>query len=147
MKLKKNLYGLKQANDNWHNLLKVELIKKGLNQSEYKHCLFLKDGIICRVYVDDTLFFAKDNNVINTHISQLKKLVFELTEEGDVTAFLGVKVKKDENGVITMTQTGLVDNILKVENTRLPPRVHLYIQIKMGLRGRWIGVIEAQWVC
>ena len=96
----------------------MELIKLGFNQSEYKQCHFLKDGIICGVYADDTFFFAKDNNVINTHISQLKKLVFDLTEEGDVTAFLGVKVKKNENGVITMTQTGLVNNILKVENTR-----------------------------
>ncbi|GFH58525.1 hypothetical protein CTEN210_15001 [Chaetoceros tenuissimus] len=112
LKLKKNLYGLKQASHNWHNLLKAGLIKLGFRQSDYEPCLFLKDGIICVVYVDDTLFFAKDDKIIDNHISKLKKLGFDLTEEGDVTAFLGVEISKDENGVITMTQTGLIDNIL-----------------------------------
>ena len=114
LKLKKNLYGLKQASHNWHNLLNAGLIKLGFKQSEYEPCLFLKNGIICVVYVDDTLFFAKDDNVIDTHISKLKDQGFDLTEEGDVTAFLGVEVKKNKDGTITMTQTGLIDNILNL---------------------------------
>jgi hypothetical protein len=64
------------------------------------------------VYVDDTLFFAKDDAVIDRHISELRKLDFELTEEGEVTQFLGIEIHKDANGVITMTQKGLIDAIL-----------------------------------
>ena len=112
LKLKKNLYGLKQASYNWHNLLKSGLTKLGFVPSEHEPCLFLKEGIICVVYVDDTLFFAKDDAIIDKHISELRKLDFDLTEEGDVTAFLGVEISKDDNGIITMTQTGLIDNIL-----------------------------------
>jgi hypothetical protein len=112
LKLKRNLYGLKQASYNWHNLLKSGLLKLGFQQSEHEPCLFLKDSIICIVYVDDTLFFAKDDAVIDHHISELRKLDFELTEEGEVTQFLGIEIHKDANGVITMTQKGLIDNIL-----------------------------------
>lgn len=124
LKLKKNLYGLKQASHNWHNLLKAGLLKLGFKPSDYEPCLFLKDGIICVVYVDDTLFFAKDDKIIDNHISKLKKQGFELTEEGDVTAFLGVEISKDENGVITMTQTGLIDNIINLLGLKNESKQH-----------------------
>ena len=108
------MYGLKQASYNWHNLLKAGLLKLGFKQSIHEPCLFLKDGILCVVYVDDTLFFAKSDSIIDQHISKLRKLNFDLTEEGEVTQFLGVEIVKDQNGHITMTQTGLIDNVIEL---------------------------------
>merc|ERR1719223_1526605 len=68
LKLKKNLYGLRQAAYNWNELLTAGLKKTGFIQSDHDPCLFMKDGIICVIYVDDTLFFAKDDSTIDSTI-------------------------------------------------------------------------------
>ena len=54
----------------------------------------MKEDIISLLYIDDTLFFAKDDAIIDSHISKLKKLGFDLTDDGDVESFLGVKINK-----------------------------------------------------
>jgi hypothetical protein len=49
-------------------------------------------------YVDDCLFFCHDEKKINNLIADLNT-TFNLTEEGDVAAYLGVNVNKaTENG-------------------------------------------------
>ena len=58
LKLKKNLHGLKQASYNWSELLKVGLFKLGFKQSKLDPCLYLKEGVICAIYVDDIIFWS-----------------------------------------------------------------------------------------
>ena len=112
MRLKKNLYGLKQAAMNWYYKLRDGLIERGFKESKIDPCLFVKDDIICLIYVDDTIFFAKDQTIIQNMIESLQK-DFDLTDEGDVDAFLGVKFDNLPDGQIKMTQTGLIEQILK----------------------------------
>jgi hypothetical protein len=53
--------------------------------------------------VDDCLFFSKD-----------PKTIEELfTDEGDVGNFLGMKVERQKNGSINLTQPGLIDKIIE----------------------------------
>jgi Reverse transcriptase (RNA-dependent DNA polymerase). len=111
LKLKKNLYGLKQAAYNWHELLKSGLLKLGFKQSQVEPCLFMKQDIVCLLYVDDTLFFSTDDKLIDKHISALQSLQFELTDEGDVDTFLGVKLTNNPDGSITMTQPAMTDQV------------------------------------
>ena len=118
LQLLKNLYGLKQAAFHWNELLRSGLLKLGFKQSEMDPCLFLKKGIICAVYVDDTMFLADNDKIIDQHISSLKALDFDLTDEGDIEAFLGVQVERttDKNGnvnTIKMSQPGLSETIIK----------------------------------
>ena len=49
MKLKKNLYGLKQASYNWSELLKAGLIQLGFKPSQVDPCLYIKDEILCGI--------------------------------------------------------------------------------------------------
>ena len=84
LRLKKNLYGLKQASFNWSELLKAGLLKQGFKQSQIDPCLYIKNNIICVVYVDDTIFFASDESIIDKEISSLKSNGFELTDKGEV---------------------------------------------------------------
>ena len=114
LKLKKNLYGLKQAAYNWHELLKSGLLKLGFKQSQIEPCLFMKENIVCVLYVDDTLFFSSDDALIDKHISALQSLQFELTDEGDVDTFLGVKITNNADGSITMTQPSMIEQVLSV---------------------------------
>jgi Reverse transcriptase (RNA-dependent DNA polymerase) len=55
LKLKKSLYGLRQASRTFYEKLKQGLTERGWKQSEIDPCLFLKSGMICVVYVDDTI--------------------------------------------------------------------------------------------
>eukprot|EP00957_Ditylum_brightwellii_P211270 15365977-Ditylum_brightwellii.AAC.1 len=72
LRFKKNLYGLKQASYNWSELLKAGLLKQGFKQSWVDPCLYIKNNIICVVYVDDTVFFAPDDSIIDkVHSNQM----------------------------------------------------------------------------
>ena len=56
--LLKSLYGLCQALHTFFEKLKAGLEEQGFVASEIDPCLFMKPGIICVVYVDDTIFAA-----------------------------------------------------------------------------------------
>jgi hypothetical protein len=104
MKLKRNLYGCKQAAHNWFKHLTKELLRQGFKQSKTDMCLFLQKDCILVVYVDDCLLFAKDSTVIDNLIADFSKS-FLLQDEGDVNAFLGVQITKDPiYKTITFTQ-------------------------------------------
>ena len=53
LKLKKSLYGLKNASLNWHNKLKDAFEERGFVESLSDACVFILKDIIILVYVDD----------------------------------------------------------------------------------------------
>ena len=57
-KLKRYLYGLKQAAQNFYQHLKQKLLAQGFRESKLDVCLFLHNNMIVLVYVDDCIFFA-----------------------------------------------------------------------------------------
>ena len=94
-KLKKSLYGLHQAPRNFFLHLKSNLEAVGFTQaSEIDPCLFISDKVICLVYVDDTLLWARDQKDIDEILYKLvnnQKMAIEV--EDDVAGFLGVLIK------------------------------------------------------
>ena len=91
LKLKKSLYGLRQAPRLWGEFLKKNLEAVGFEQAvDVDACLFISDKVICLTYVDDTLFFAKDIQDIDDVIDLLRdqqKMTLDI--EDDVAGFLG----------------------------------------------------------
>ena len=85
----------------------------GFKQSEVNPCLVISEKVICLVYVDDTLFFSPDLSDIDRVLKKLKGLKIELNIEDDVAGFLGVLIKKLDEGRIELTQTGLIKRILE----------------------------------
>ena len=118
LKLNKNLYGLKQASYNWFELLKSGLEARGyVNQSNADRCVFFGKNAIILVYVDDCLIFEKKgSNAADTLIKELKDGPenFDFTDEGDITKYLGVDVKKHPNGTYELTQKHLIQRFLEV---------------------------------
>ena len=55
-------------------------------------------------------YFAKDSNLINAIISNLKD-DFLLESEEDMAGFLGLNIARNK-GTVTLSQTGLIDKIL-----------------------------------
>ena len=116
LRLKKSLYGLRQAPRNFFLHLRNKLEAVGFQQAtEIDPCLFISDKVICLVYVDDTLLFAREMSDIDEVLRQLvDEQGMALEVEDDVAGFLGVHIAKDEKtGELELTQRGLINRIVE----------------------------------
>jgi hypothetical protein len=73
-KLNKSVYGIKQAPRNFFQFLVDELALEGLKQFNSSPCLFFSPKVIVIVYVDDILFFSKDDAEIDRVTNNLKSI-------------------------------------------------------------------------
>lgn len=126
LKLNKSWYGLKQSPQTFFKYLKGKLEQVGLQScEEVDPCLFVSSKVICLVYVDDTLFFSPKVEYIDEIVNKLREADVDLEYEDDVAGFLGVLLDRDdETGTITMTETGLIDRIIKLLDVGSLPAVH-----------------------
>ena len=128
LRLNKALYGLKSAPKAFFSHLKSNLEAIGFKQAiDVDACLFISDKVICLVYVDDTLLYAKKQEDIDEVIRQLsEERNMALEVEDDVAGFLGVEIKKDrETGVVTLKQKGLKLRVLESLKLDDLPGVHV----------------------
>ena len=118
LKLKQSVYGLKQAPRCFWKYLTEKMQDVGLEQSKFDSCLFIGKKVIAVAYVDDILFWAKDDADITSVMVQLRESGLLLEKESDAAGFLGVDIQvleKDADGRATkleLTQTGLIDRII-----------------------------------
>ena len=76
-------------------------MEHGYTQSQIDPCLFMKQGIICVCYIDDTIFAGADSLVLEAKIQSLgvhekeQRHTFALRNEGEVGAFLGIQILKN----------------------------------------------------
>ncbi|CAL1371101.1 unnamed protein product [Linum trigynum] len=105
-KLKKSLYGLKQAGRQWYARLTDALIRFGFNQSFSDYSLFTKktgQGItIILVYVDDLILSGDDQDMIQEAKAFLSK-EFKVRDLGKLKYFLGLEIARSSAG-ISVTQ-------------------------------------------
>ena len=119
LKLLKSLYGLKQAPKTFFDKLKAGLLERGFTQSILDPCLFLKENMMCVIYVDDTIIAGPDSKEIDKLITSLgvakdeQRHTFELRDEGEVGDFLGIRIEKGANNSFVLTQSGLINKVLK----------------------------------
>jgi hypothetical protein len=112
IKLKRNLYGCKQAARNWFAHLKKGLISLGFTPSKIDPCLYFRHDCILAVYNDNCLIFARDDSTIDDLIKVLSD-IFLLQDQGDIQDYLGIRVSKDATTkTIQMQQLGLIESIL-----------------------------------
>jgi hypothetical protein len=78
----------------------------------------MKPEMICTVYVDDTIIGARQLSDINREIMSLgidddnMKHTVTLRDEGEVSAFLGIQIKRLTSNKFQLTHPGLNDKIL-----------------------------------
>jgi hypothetical protein len=82
------------------------------SQTDLDPCLFVSDKVICLVYVDDTLLYSPQEEYIDPFIGLLRSKDMDLEVEGAVAGFLGVHIARTTTS-ITLTQTGLIDQIIE----------------------------------
>ena len=111
LKLNKNLYGSKQASKLWFEHLRRGLRKRGFKQSKADECMFYKGDTIFVVYVDDGILIGPDKEEIDNIITSLKE-DYDLTDEGNLSEYLGIKIEEQDDGSRVLTQPHLMKRIL-----------------------------------
>ena len=72
---------------------------------------------------------------------------FKLTDEGDIKSYIGMNVRKDPNGTITMIQTAIIEKILNrlgiCDESKMndSPANFILKEMKMEMGGRKNGTI------
>ena len=74
LKLKKSLYGLKQASHNWYENVKQSLFDQYFIPSKIDPCIFMKYGMLLLVYVDECIILSDSEPRIDVLIHSLKKM-------------------------------------------------------------------------
>ena len=117
-KLKKGLYGLKQASRCWNNTLTQYLTSEGFTKSSADECIYIKlkkDGsfVIFPIYVDD-LFPISNNTAMLIEEKQKIKSQFKMVDNGNIHYILGMPITRDRpNRVLTISHPNYLLSILK----------------------------------
>jgi histone deacetylase 1/2 len=116
-KLDKALYGLKQAPRAWYSRLSAKLSDLGFFPSKDDTSLFLynRSGIIIYVliYVDDIIVTSSSDDAIDILLRDLNKN-FAIKDLGDLHYFLGIEVKRVNNGLVLTQEKYATDLLTKV---------------------------------
>nr|GEU54821.1 hypothetical protein [Tanacetum cinerariifolium] len=101
-KLKKALYGPKQAPKAWYDRLKAFLIKHEYKMVMLDNTLFTKKKssnlIIVQIYVDDIIFSLTCQDMCD-EFSKIMHDEFEMTMMGELNFFLGLQIKQIKDGI------------------------------------------------
>jgi hypothetical protein len=94
--LKKALYGLKQAPRAWYSKIDEHLSSLGSQKSMSEATLYVKckgdNLLIVSLYVDDLLITGGNAKLVEEFKREMMK-IFEMTDLGLMTYFLGMKIK------------------------------------------------------
>lgn len=115
-KLRKSIYGLKQAAKVWNEKLHSILSQYSFGQSKIDPCLYIKqhneETIYLIIYVDDILIACANQNLIRCTAQQLQSQFF-ITDLGKIANYLGIKIERDIGGVYQINQTNYIEKIAR----------------------------------
>ena len=111
LKLKRNLYGLKDAGRTWFEHLSDGLRDMGFSATISDPCIFIRDTNIIVLYVDDCIVISKSNEDANKIHAELQQRGFKTTDEGTLEQYLGLKIEQNKQ-TFRVTQPMLIDRII-----------------------------------
>lgn len=118
-RLRKSIYGLRQAPRAWFNTLTSTLCSFGFTQARSDASLFIRHSaqstLYLLVYVDDIILTGSDPTEI-TQLTTLLNQKFALKDLGDLHYFLGVHVDHLSDGSMLLRQTKYITELLTKVN-------------------------------
>jgi len=115
-KLKRSIYGLKQASRCWNNTFHDHMEQIGFERSSADPCVYIRSGnsmAIVAVYVDDLIILTSTQEEMNRVKESLEKK-FRMKDMGQLHYCLGVSVVQDKaNHCIWMHQKQYILSMLR----------------------------------
>ena len=116
-KLKKYIYGLKQASRQWYYKFHQVIISFGFEMNMVDDCIYHKFSgsthIYLVLYVDDILLATNDIGMLHETKRFLSKK-FEMKDLGDASFVLGIQIHRDQpRGILGLSQKSYIEKILK----------------------------------
>ena len=127
LKLKRNVYGQKQAGRVWNQYMDQGMRSIGFTPSKFDLCLYYHNSVNFLVYIDDCIVFGPDNRAIDDVVTDLHNSSqnFTINDQGEVGNLLGIQIQKRDDGSIILTQPHLIDSIIQ----------HLHLQSRSNPKG------------
>jgi hypothetical protein len=97
----------------WVEHLRKGLEGMGFTRSVADPCVFYRDKLIFLHFVDDCICLSPDAADIDKFLSDLRQAKFNVTDEGELADYLGVKIEKLPEGKFKLSQPHLIDSILE----------------------------------
>ncbi|GJT95850.1 retrotransposon protein, putative, ty1-copia subclass [Tanacetum coccineum] len=124
-KLKRSIYGLKQASRQWNKRFDDEIKKFGFNQNRDEPCVYVKASgsyvTFLILYVDDILIMGNNIPMLQDVKSYLGRC-FAMKDLGEAAYILGIKIYRDRSKrLIGLCQSAYIEKILKrfyMENSK-----------------------------
>jgi len=118
VKLIQNVYGLVDASFTWHQHISKGLEDFGFKRSQTDPCLFIKGNILFILYVDDAVCLTPNKADADKLIVNLANKGYILTDEGPLSAYLGIQVERLSGNRISMKQPAFIDRIIEQCNLK-----------------------------
>ena len=114
-KLKRSIYGLRQAPRAWHTKLAADLATLGYKPFQHAESIFTRDKnnvkIFLLIYVDDILLLVSSDEAVKSVKDEIGRL-YTIKDLGEAKYFLGIKLERNTHGTLRLSQTNYIENIL-----------------------------------
>ncbi|GJV77759.1 retrotransposon protein, putative, ty1-copia subclass [Tanacetum coccineum] len=136
-KLKRSIYGLKQASRQWNKRFDDEINKFGFTQNHDESCVYLKGSgsnvAFLILYVDDILIMGNNIPMLQDVKSYLGRC-FAMKDLGEAAYILGIKIYRDRSRrLIGLCQSAYIEKILKRYHMENSKRGSIPMQDKLRL--------------
>jgi hypothetical protein len=147
LRLRRAIYGSRQASRAWNERLQGELARRGFAQSNADPSLWIVNGeggaVLTLFYVDDGLVAARTPKEANALVD-LMELIFAIRKLGEPVDFLGIEIRRDRGArTITITQKAKAEELAAVhgaqEAGKAEPRVPMSPECFASLRAAQPG--------
>nr|GEX52839.1 hypothetical protein [Tanacetum cinerariifolium] len=136
-KLKRFIYGLKQASRQWNKRFDDKIKKFGFTQNRNEPCVYLKASgsniTFLILYVDDILIMGNNIPMLQDVKSYIGRC-FAMKDLGEAAYILGIKIYRDRSRrLIGLCQSAYIKKILKIYHMENSKRGSISMQDKLRL--------------
>ena len=115
-KLKRSIYGLKQASRSWNHRFDHVIKQNGFTRSVEEPCLYMKFSgskvAFLVLYVDDILLIGNDVPMLSS-IKEFLGNHFQMKDLGGAQCILGIRIYRDRSKrILALSQEAYIDKIL-----------------------------------
>lgn len=119
-RLKKSIYGLKQASRQWYFKFDQVIKNFGFKENEVDNCIYVKfrgrNFVFLILYVDDILLASGDKNML-LETKRFFSSKFDMKDLGEAAYVLGIQIHRDRSrGILGLSQRAYIEKVLKKFN-------------------------------